>query len=175
MANNRINSRSKGNKNEREIAKLLKAWTKKEFARTPSSGGLSWKTTNTKGDIVCTTEGHYFPFCIEAKSYKDLNFQHLLYSDKAEILKFWAQANKDADAANKIPLLFMRTNGIAKNLHFVVMHQRHFRMFIKEHLAADCSYMYVKNHKMIILKSTELFETPYKAIKLQIKNHRKNG
>lgn len=170
-----INSRSKGNRNERNIAKLFEKWTGKKFSKTPSSGGLQWKTTNSKGDIVCTKEGHYFPFCIEAKSYKELNFQHLLYSDKAEILKFWAQANRDADLAKKIPLLFMRTNGITKDLHFVVMHVRHFRLFIKEHLVSDCAYMYIKNHKIIIFKSTDLINTSYKEIKAKIKYHKKNG
>lgn len=38
---NKINSRAKGSKNERELAKLFKDWTGKEFARTPSSGGAS--------------------------------------------------------------------------------------------------------------------------------------
>lgn len=171
----RINSRSKGNKNERQLAKLFEVWTKKKFARTPSSGGLNWKKANVKGDIVCTTEGHYFPFCIEAKSYQEINFQHLLYLDKAIVLKFWEQAKRDAMGANKVPILFMRTNGMPKDLHFVVMHQSDFRLYIKEHLALDSSYLYVKNHRLIILKSTELFDTPYKEIKAKIKTTKKHG
>lgn len=175
MAGNRINSRKKGNKNERALAKLLETWTNKKFARTPSSGGLNWKNTMAKGDIVCTTEGHYFPFCVEAKSYNDINFQHLLYTEKATILKFWEQCKRDAEGANKVPLLFMRTNGISKDLHFVVMANSDFKVLIKEHLEKNSAYMYVNNHKLVIFKSTDLFNTPYKQIKLKIKQRKKNG
>lgn len=165
----KINSRSKGNKNERELAKLFKAWTKKEFARTPSSGGLQWKSSNSKGDIVCTTEGHYFPFCIEAKNYKDINFQHLLYLPKAKIDEFWAQAKRDADKANKIPLLFMRYNGMPKNMHFVVLEFK----FFKEAWASEIKHesMVLRKRGLIILNSQDFFSQNYKNLKANAKQY----
>src|SRR5687768_14412470 len=119
---NRINSRAKGSRNERDLCKVLKVWTGYDFARTPSSGGLRWKKTdNITGDIVCCEEGVKFLFTIECKSYKGINFEHLLYSKNAKIREFWKQAKDDSDRSKKLPLLFMRYNGLPKNFHFVVL------------------------------------------------------
>lgn len=165
----KINSRSKGNKNERELAKLFKAWTKKEFARTPSSGGLQWKSSNSKGDIVCTTEGHYFPFCIEAKNYKDINFEHLLYLPKPKILEFWAQAERDANKANKIPLLFMRYNGMPKDLHFVVMPLNFFNEYWDSEPEEE--HLILVKRKLVIMSSKDLFSCNYKSLKTFAKKY----
>ena len=176
MANNRINSRSKGNKNERELAKLFKDWTGKEFARTPSSGGLQWKSSNSKGDIVCTTEGHYFPFCIEAKNHKEINFAELLMPDKkgVKILEFWEQCERDAVKAKKIPILFMRYNGMPKNFHFVVLKLRHFEKLTGTHdIKENFKYTQTSRHKKLkltTLTSTEFFNLlDYKETRLKAK------
>lgn len=168
----RINSRSKGCKGERDLAKVLEKWTKKTFARTPSSGGLSWKTTNAKGDIVCTKEGHYFPFCVENKSYKELNFQHPLILPNAEILKFWEQCKRDAEIAKKVPLLTMRYNGMAKGLYFIIVKYKDFLRMGFE--LGNANLYYNPWFDIIIMPSNILFESSYKIIKENLKTSKKS-
>ena len=165
----KINSRTKGNKNERDLAKLFEKWSNHKFSRTPSSGGLQWKASNTKGDIVCTDEGYYFPFCIEAKNYKEINFEHLLYSPKPKIMEFWAQAKRDADKANKIPLLFMRYNGMPKDLHFLVMPLNFFKEAIPKE--PENEYLVMGKKRLVIMSSHDLFNLRYKSIAKLAKQH----
>lgn len=171
-----INSRTKGNKGERNVAALFKKWTGKDFSRTPSSGGLQWKKTNVKGDIVCTKEGHYFPFCIEVKTYRDINFCHLLIPNvKAKIIEFWEQCRKDAVLAKKVPLLIMRFNGMPKDFHFIVL-GFNFGMKLKLDKAIDpkCSLVYQGiKYSLVLYQSTDFFKTDYKRLKTLAKTHLK--
>ena len=119
-----VNSKKKGNKAERQLCSWFKTWTNMNFTRVPASGGLRWKNKNaTTGDIICDDERHSrrFLFVIESKTYKDINFEHLILGNKkCKILEFWEQVNDDAKRSDKIPLLFMRYNGMNKNTWFVV-------------------------------------------------------
>ena len=121
----RINSKAKGSKNERDVCKWWESWTGYEFSRVPSSGGLRWgRTTDTTGDIICSDQKHFlrFPFSIECKNYKDINFEHLLLGNKrVKILEFWSQALEDAERGHKIPILMMRYNGMKKGEYFFVV------------------------------------------------------
>jgi hypothetical protein len=121
----RINSKAKGSKNERDVCKWWESWTGYEFSRVPSSGGLRWgRTTDTTGDIICSDQKHFlrFPFSIECKNYKDINFEHLLLGNKrVKILEFWNQALEDAERGHKIPILMMRYNGMKKGEYFFVV------------------------------------------------------
>jgi hypothetical protein len=150
----------------------METWTGKQFARTPSSGGLQWKTSMAKGDIVCTTEGHYFPFCIEAKNHKDINFIHLLTENKkVKVLEFWTQCSRDAGLCNKVPLLFMRFNGLKKNLHFIMITQELELTRKKEPIQFNFE-MLIKtpNLELRVIRSDEFFEkVNYKSLKKQIK------
>jgi len=170
----RINSKKKGAKNERDISKLLEKWTNKKFARTPSSGGLNWHARSSiSGDIVCTTEGHYFPFSIEVKFHKEINFEHLLYIDNPEVMKFWAQAFSDAKKAGKIPLLFMRYNGLPKDFHFVAMDSPIFVKLVVENwgIIPFTNFLKVKHPKgnITIIKSVDLFKLSYKSLRKSAK------
>ncbi|WNM51382.1 RusA-like Holliday junction resolvase [Staphylococcus phage Alsa_4] len=54
------NSKKKGDKFERDIAKQLGDWWGTKFSRTPQSGGAHWlKDNNAVGDIV-TLHMHNF-------------------------------------------------------------------------------------------------------------------
>lgn len=166
-----INSRSKGARNERKIADLFTTWTGRKFAKTPASGGLQWKNAFSKGDIVCTKEGHYFPFCIEAKFHDKIDFSHLLTPGikNIQILDFWKQCKRDADKCGKVPLLFMRYNSLPSDFHFVVME----RMYWQQLPAMDrlnyrvtLSFWDRDNDKnLIIVRSTDFFKLNYKLIK----------
>lgn len=165
-----INSRSKGSKNERELSKIIETWTGKNFSRTPSSGGLQWKNSMSKGDIVCTSEGHYFPFCIEAKNYREIEFNHLLYPSKkgVKILEFWKQCIRDANLCNKCPILFMRYNGMPKNFHFVMVEDK-FLESVSKYLQSDDKMFRLPWLELTIITTECLLKIPYKKIRKQIK------
>jgi Holliday junction resolvase len=162
-----INSRNKGCKAERTVAKLMEKWTSKQFARTPSSGGLNWKSANSKGDIVCTTEGHYFPFCIEVKHHAEINFSELYMpkKKKVKVLEFWEQCKRDALKANKIPLLFMRYNGLPNDFFFIGLypaHKKSLGIILENGSTFD-------NLDLVIGISSDLFLNEYKLLKTAAK------
>ena len=170
-----INSRNKGNKAERVVAKLLEGWTGKQFARTPSSGGLQWKTTNSKGDIVCTTEGHLFPFCIEIKHHKKIDFNELLIGSKKtpKIIGFWEQCIRDAKLAKKAPLLIFRYNNLPKDFFFVILETSLYIKLLKS-LPEDINnqelfHIKLKDYNLTILTTKALFEFSYKEIRKTLK------
>lgn len=164
-----MNSRNKGNKGERVAADVVGAWTNKKFARVPSSGGLQWKNTNAKGDIVCTEEGHFFPFCMEIKNYGDINFEHLLYLPKPEIMKFWSQCLRDAEIAKKCPMLWMRYNRLPKKFFFIMVPQEIFQTFFLPYLDEEDRSMIFPTQKLAVLTTNSLGKIPYKKIRKQIK------
>lgn len=116
-----VNSKNKGSKAERELAKVWEKWTGYKFSRTPMSGGWA-KSIESFGDLTCTDPKHSskFPFSVECKSYKGITFNDILKGTKSEIIKFWKQATYDATRCRKQPLLFMRENGMAKQTYFMV-------------------------------------------------------
>lgn len=116
----RKNSRNKGSRFERSVAKAWESWTGYKFSRTPGSGGWA-KAKDAVGDLVCTDEKHSrrFPFSIECKSYQDIKFEHLLLGNKTcKIHDFWDQASRDANKINKLPILIMRYNSMPKDEAF---------------------------------------------------------
>lgn len=117
----KVNSKNKGSKAERDLAKLWESWTGYKFARTPMSGGWA-KSKDTFGDLTCTDDKHSrkFTFSVECKSYKGITFNDILKGNKSDILKFWEQATRDAMISHKIPILFMRENGMSKGVYFVI-------------------------------------------------------
>lgn len=167
-----INSRSKGCKNERKLAKLFETWTKRKFSRTPSSGGLNWKASNVKGDIVCTEEGVVFPFCIEAKAHKEIDFSHLLNPaiKNVKIDEFWKQCKGDAEKAFKIPILFMRYNGMPADFFFVALETRTFiKLFASLPEGYPMEFIILPKRQLTIIPSPWLFDQNYKEVKLQAK------
>lgn len=170
-----INSRSKGARNERKLADLFTKWTGRKFAKSPASGGLHWQSSFVHGDLVCTKEGHYFPFCIEAKSYNKIDFSHLLNPKikNVDILDFWNQCSRDAKECNKIPILFMRYNGLPSDFHFVVIDMNHFNNL--GILQTKTSKLIYHGNKvdLMIMTSPDFFKTNYKEIKQNAKDYLK--
>jgi hypothetical protein len=100
------------------------------FARVPLSGGLRWKKTeNITGDVVCTEPNYIFPFSIEVKFNRDINFEKLLIPKRKlkkrkkdiPIREFWNQTLRDSERGKKIPLLLLRYNGLPRSFFFVIM------------------------------------------------------
>jgi hypothetical protein len=91
------------------------------------------------------------------------------------ILKFWEQGERDAKLAKKMPLLFMRYNGLPKEFHFVALDYTLY-LQIKNKIMGPRNprLRYTdKNHDIIIITSTELIGTDYKEVRLKVKTHLK--
>ena len=107
----RLNSKNKGNTFQRKVAGLFNERFKTtEFCPTPGSGAFA--TTHNlpsylkiHGDLITPKD---FDFCIECK--KGYNKENLgsLFNPKSDFWGFWEQANRDAKAAKKEPLLVIQ-------------------------------------------------------------------
>jgi len=169
------NGKKKGNKAERELCKWFQQWTGFPFTRVPASGGLRWKNTNaTAGDIICDDERHTrrFQFSVESKSYKDINFEHLILGNKkVKVLEFWQQTNDDAKRSGKVPILFMRYNGMTKNTYFVVLTYQVYKLLFPTLIKFDYNVFKVSGpNPMVIMNSNDLLKFDYiklhKSLKL---------
>lgn len=178
-----MNSKKKGNKGERVLCKWWTQWTNMEFSRVPASGGLRWKSTHaTSGDIICTERPHdrRFLFSIESKNYKDINFEHLILGNKkVKILEFWEQTKEDASRANKIPILFMRYNGMPKNIYFVIVSINLWReiLIFKDGKPNSNIYftVYNKGETFVIFNSNELLDVNYIKLHKTLKTYKRRG
>ena len=147
--NMRKNSRNKGSRFERTIAKAWESWTGYKFSRTPGSGGWA-KAKDAMGDLVCTDEKHSrrFPFSIEFKNYQEIKFEHILLGLKScKIISFWEQATKDAKRAGKIPILIMRYNSMPKGEAFFIVEAGEIDSFLMEN-CSELSRMEIKTPKV---------------------------
>lgn len=114
-----INSKQKGNKNERVACKWLEEWTGEKFTRVPSSGGMRWKNhSSVCGDVVCENEDFKFCFSVETKFLKDFEIvEHL--RENSKIFTIWDQAIYDAARGHKFPMLMLRKNGMAAKEFYI--------------------------------------------------------
>ena len=145
----RKNSRNKGSRFERTIAKAWESWTGYKFSRTPGSGGWA-KAKDAMGDLVCTDEKHSrrFPFSIECKNYQEIKFEHILLRLKScKIISFWEQATKDAKRAGKIPILIMRYNSMPKGEPFFIVEAGEIDSFLMKN-CSELSRMEIKTPKV---------------------------
>lgn len=100
-------SKIKGSAYEAKIRDLLNAeFSNIHFERMPLSGSISY----LKGDIWTPNDTASWPYCIECKHYKDIQWNNLLTSKTTDLLQFWRQAEREAEVMNKKPLLIFRWN-----------------------------------------------------------------
>lgn len=118
------NSKEKGNRYEREIARKLSVWisegrNRNLLWRSDSSGARATtskeKLSNQAGDIAPDSkEGYDFidKFYVECKHYKNIGLENLIWrSNKQEnVLTWWRRYTKEADKYNKILLLICKQN-----------------------------------------------------------------
>lgn len=176
------NGKKKGSKNERDLAKWWKEWSGIEFTRVPASGGLRWKKTdNISGDIICADPRHSrrFPFTVEAKFYKDINFEHLILGNKSiKILEFWQQATEDAERSSKIPILFMRYNGMPKAVWFVIMGLETFNIMLKQKGGKMNNIYFIieaGERRLACINSKDMLDLDYKEFCIKNKKMLRNG
>jgi hypothetical protein len=110
-------SRSKGNRAEREIAKKLELWWRQfekdvRFCRTPLSGGFSTSQVrgefNLSGDLMSTSD--LFPFSVEIKRRENWTLKCLISGNKSPIWGWWRQNLKASKEVDKQPMLWFRKN-----------------------------------------------------------------
>ncbi len=161
---NKINSKNKGNRAERSATVALEAWTSFPFTRVPQSGGLRWQGgQNITGDII--PEDMYqledFPFSIEVKSRKVIDFQDLILPYNSDIIEFWEQSVSDAKRVNKIPMVLMRRDGMPKHAFFLIIPKLIFNR-IKKLLNLHNYIIYRK--QLVICYSIDFFKIDYDDI-----------
>lgn len=110
-------AREKGKVAEREVAALLAEWWAPlepgcSFLRTPMSGGWQAPAVRAEfracGDIMTTAKR--FPWCVEVKRREGWAWGPLLAGRPSPVLKWWAQASRDATAAGLGTMLWFRHN-----------------------------------------------------------------
>ena len=104
MAHNK--SKAKGTAYEQKIATRLSNEFDVEFRRVPLSGSIDY----LKGDIWTPHDTAWWPYAIECKHYKDLQWNNLLTSKTTDILNFWRQTVRESEVMKKKPLLIFRWN-----------------------------------------------------------------
>lgn len=160
------NSKNKGNRFERTIAKFFEDWTGYKFSRTPGSGGWA-KAKDSFGDLVCTDEKHSrrFPFSIECKSYQELKFEHILLGVKScRILSFWDQALNDANKAGKIPMLIMKYNNMPKGEAFLMVDIELSKLIDKQPLKKPTMAISTENHYFKVYMLSDIKNIDYKTL-----------
>lgn len=176
-----VNGKRKGNKNERNLCKWWTNWSGLEFSRVPASGGLRWqKKDDISGDVICTDTRHSrrFPFSIEAKAYKDIRFEHLVLGNKnVKLIEFWEQAKEDARRSKKVPILFMRYNGMPSSTWFTIIPLNVYKQFKLK--MGVTKYPVIKitlqDEEIVLMNSEDLSNVDYKEFIISIKKLNKNG
>lgn len=119
-----INVNVKGAGNERALAHALTAWSGAEWVRVPRSGGLRWRNrSEIVGDVI-STNPDYRHFVVEAKFYKAYSISEQLRANSVFFTKF-KQAEDDAKAVGKVPLLFMRMNSMPASTWHLALSTEH--------------------------------------------------
>ena len=97
-------SKIKGSAYEAKIKRYLNSHFDIEFERMPLSGSIEY----LKGDIWTPHDTAAWPYCIECKHYKDIQWNNLLTAKTTDLLNFWRQAVREAEVMRKEPLLIFR-------------------------------------------------------------------
>jgi hypothetical protein len=102
-----MNSRSKGSRYERKIAKLFSEYCGTEITRTPMSGGY-----NKKGDLTPKDPQQVvnFLFHLELKHREGWDFNGIFKNSKHPIWEWWKQCETEARGSNKVPILIFTKN-----------------------------------------------------------------
>jgi hypothetical protein len=113
-------SRDKGNRGEREVARIIQEWWRTleptaEFIRTPLSGG--WATNqkaashfHANGDLMTTSS--LFPFCVEVKWRESWSVNYFLDGRPTPPWGWWQQCVEAALKTGDVPMMWMRKNRI---------------------------------------------------------------
>ena len=99
-------SKIKGSAYEAKIKRYLNTHLDIEFKRMPLSGAIEY----LKGDLWTPHDTAAWPYCIECKHYKNIQWNNLLTAKTTDLLNFWRQTEREAEVMKKKPLLIFRWN-----------------------------------------------------------------
>ena len=108
MAHNK--SKAKGSAYEQKIATRLTSEFGVEFRRVPLSGSIDY----LKGDIWTPHDTAWWPYAIECKHYKDIEWNNLLTSKTTDMLQFWRQAVRGSRGDEKEALTYFQVESIKR-------------------------------------------------------------
>ena len=83
-------SKIKGSVYEAKITKYLTKELGLEFKRVPLSGAIDY----LKGDLWTPHDTAAWPYCIECKHYKHVEWNNLLTAKTTDLLEFWRQTEQ---------------------------------------------------------------------------------
>ncbi len=99
-----VNGRRKGHDAEIKAAAMLERYTGQTFIQTPGSG-----SGKIKGDLMVEHKKNLFT--IEVKFYRDMAFNHKIFTQKSNtFVKWWSKLVKQAEQMNQEPLLIFKEN-----------------------------------------------------------------
>lgn len=98
-----INSKNKGRAFEYVVRDKLTETFNSQFERVPLSGALAY----LKGDVYSPWLPD-FPWCIEAKHHKEVDWNNVLTAKTSLLLEFWDQTVREAAVMKKNPLLIYK-------------------------------------------------------------------
>ena len=125
-----INSKEKGKKHEREVAKLLSEWSGHKFMRTPMSGAIhNFKDKRVVSDIVAPLSIGAFPFSIECKCVQYPWEFNTILEGTSTFWKHWEQCYMDAEREDLFPMLVFTKN---YRETFVAIRQTEFDALLKD-------------------------------------------
>lgn len=93
-------SKTKGRAFEYVVRDKLTESFKTQFERVPLSGALAY----LKGDVYPPWDPS-FPYCVEAKHHKEVDWNNILTAKTSLLLSFWDQTIREAAVMKKLPLL----------------------------------------------------------------------
>jgi len=96
-------SKNKGRAFEYVVRDKMTETFKSQFERVPLSGALSY----LKGDVYAPWLPD-FPWTIEAKHHKEVDWNNLLTAKSSLLLEFWDQTTREAMVMKKHPLLIYK-------------------------------------------------------------------
>lgn len=102
-------SKAKGDRFERKIAKMLGEAFDVSLRRTPISGGWAEDYPDAAGDIVCTDPSKDWPFCIECKNEENWRLESL-FTDKHRWFDDWWKQTLEECPKDKVPVLIFTRN-----------------------------------------------------------------
>lgn len=113
-------SSRKGKKGERGVAEVLTEIIGVQFRRVPHSGSLrthldenfsDYTKRALSGDIMIDSAYQdRFPFSVECKNIKSINYLRILLDESRELKAFWKQAKDEAPSGGTFPILCLHTN-----------------------------------------------------------------
>jgi hypothetical protein len=144
-------SKNKGRAFEYVVRDKLTDTFKSQFERVPLSGALSY----LKGDVYAPWLPD-FPWCIEAKHHKEVDWNNVLTAKTSLLLEFWDQTTREALVMKKKPLLIYKWDRsklfacwfddlvVTKNFVHIKSGERQFYMCLLDDWLASASQVYTK-------------------------------